>query len=219
MKRSHLISSSPFPSGDGQCIHRMHCRGRILRPSIAHRRNGFTLLEMVVALAVIVAAVGSTYSALLVLNRRAATTRAMNAAKTICEQHINQAQKVAYNPQYRRAANGTPELAKPELLPAILRVTNTSASAPADFPEGYQPPLGAEPFDVDQDSSNGTHCSLLLQTNAYPAAETMPAWVFRKVDPIGTEGLLSIRFIVCFTARGEMYSVQLDTMRSPDSLR
>lgn len=174
---------------------------------------------MVVALAVIVAAVGSTYSALLVLNRRAATTRAMNAAKTICEQHINQAQKVAYNPQYRRAANGTPELAKPELLPAILRVTNTSASAPADFPEGYQPPLGAEPFDVDQDSSNGTHCSLLLQTNAYPAAETMPAWVFRKVDPIGTEGLLSIRFIVCFTARGEMYSVQLDTMRSPDSLR
>lgn len=180
--------------------------------------RAFTLLEVVVALAVVVFAIGATYSAMLALNRFAATTRASNAAKAICEQFINEAQKVPYNPRYLPSATGTPQLANPEQIPFILQASG-SGSTGSDFPSKCSPPPGVDPFDIDEDSTNGTNCRITLQTNEFTGAETVPAWVFRKVSPIGTGGMLSVRFVVCFSYGGKMHSVQLDTIRAPDSIR
>lgn len=190
----------------------------------AKRRNGyatafaFTLLEVMISLAVIVITMGGVYTAMLTLNRMAATTRALSAAQTICEQFINEAQKVAYNPQYTNKS-GVYTLSNPTDIPLILQTTTATSTAPSSFPQGYAPPANTAPFDIDQNTANGVDCEFTLQTNEYTAGQTIPAWVFSNVTPIGSQGLLSVRFVVCFQYRSRLYSVQLDTIRAPDSVR
>jgi len=182
------------------------------------KRGAFTLIEVMISLGVIVITMGGVYTAMLTLNRMAASTRALNAAQTICEQFINQAQKVAYNPQYTNTS-GVYTLSNPTDIPLILQTTTAVTTAPSSFPQGYAPPANTAPFDIDQNTANGVDCEFTLQTNEYTAGQTIPAWVFSNVTPIGSQGLLSVRFVVCFQYRSRLYSVQLDTIRAPDSVR
>lgn len=82
--------------------------------------DGFTVIEVMVAAAVLVLTAVTSTQALLTLNRQAAVVRVMNAAKAAALSRVQQVSQCAYNPT-----------ATPAVVPAILTVGTTTQ--PADL--------------------------------------------------------------------------------------
>ncbi len=93
-------------------------RPGLSRPKV-HRRNeaGFTLVEVMIAAAVLAITAVTSTQALLQLNRQAAVVRVMNAAKAAALSRIQQVSQCAYNPT-----------ASPAVVPALLTVGTTTSS-------------------------------------------------------------------------------------------
>lgn len=78
-------------------------------------RAGFTLVEVMVALMVLVISAVAITQALLQLNRRAAISRIMNAAKAEALSRIQQVSQCSYDPA-----------AKPAVIPTLLATGTTT---------------------------------------------------------------------------------------------
>lgn len=78
---------------------------------------GFTLVEVMVAVTVLVLTALSVTQALLQINRRAAISRVTNAAKAEALSRIQQVSQCAYNPT-----------ANPAVIPSILAVGTTTTA-------------------------------------------------------------------------------------------
>jgi prepilin-type N-terminal cleavage/methylation domain-containing protein len=85
--------------------------------ALRRRRAAFTLVELMVAIGVLAITAVAVTQALLQLNRQAAISRVMNAAKAEALSRIQQVSQCSYNPD-----------ATPAVIPTLLNVGTTTTT-------------------------------------------------------------------------------------------
>ena len=151
--------------------------------------QAFTLVELMVAISIISLIAGSSIYAILDSNRFAAVDRMRTAAKTACQEKIDQALTTPYSP--------------PDLLPAIFTVSG-SIPAPSGTP--------------DHGTLTATETSIPLYVDQTDATQsvvhgTRKVWVSLSDS---TLGLVRVWVRVDYTFQGKAYAYEMYVLRAPD---
>ncbi len=162
---------------------------RLPAPAVrAGSQEAFTLVELVVAISLISLMAASSVYALLSSNRFAATDRARTAAKTSCQERIDQALASAYSP--------------PDLIPSFFAVSG-SIPAPNGSPDrGTVTSTETIPLYLDQSDSSKIAVSGTRTTRVSLSDSTL--------------GLVRVWVRLDYTFQGKNRSYERYLVRAPD---
>lgn len=191
----------------------------------AARRRGFTLIEVMISLAVLSISTMGGIAAFLTLNRYAANLRNQSEARALCQERIEQAQTMAFRP----------------ILPSIAMPAAPNADPTTNGTNATLPILGlaaVSPATTDYNVNTGAYTS---GTGHQTSSENIP--IYTQSDGTSAKGSANVTYtrtttvspttltyaakntslnLVLFTVtvsyvfHGQTYSTSMSTLRSPD---
>ena len=193
------------------------------------RGHGFTLVETMVSLAVLVVAAFGGSLSFMMLNRYAASLRNLSTAKELCQERIEQVRSMPFSPPntvpYAPGQDGNYYffLGMPGTTPTNLPTGTTTvpaAGTASDYSTSGQF-TGAsgkttlvEPVTIYA-SRDGTTASAITGTRT--TSISLSSFVDTNVTlPVTSLNLIQFVVTVSYTFRGQTYSYSMYTMRGPD---
>lgn len=166
-------------------------------PSRSSRRGGFTLVEVMVAAAILVLVTGSVVTALMMVNRDAAANRNRTAGKLILQRAIDTALVVTWR--------------DPAVPPRILTPT-LAAGAPFAGAGGW---VNHNLYTTADDLTG--NATVAVYEDRDVSQRDIVGKVYRKVQRApGNDGLMLVSMRLDYRYRGRSVSLEMSTERAVD---
>ena len=207
-------------------FYRLPSRRRDPRISGWSRTRGFTLVETMVSLAVLVVASVGCVLSFMMLNQYAASLRNISSAKELCQERIEQARSMTFSPPATAPAVpgqdgnyyyilGMPNTASTLVPSGATTVpaagTSTDYSSAGAFTGGSGSTTLVEPITIYAPRDGTTSTAITgTRTTSISASSLVDA------NLGGSLNLVQFNVTVAYTYRGQNYSYSMYTLRSPD---
>ena len=183
----------------------------------ARRGNpGFTLIEVLVSLAVLVLTSVGGVSGFVLLNRYASDNRDRSAAKALCQERIEQIMTLPYRPAQ---GNGFMPVVTSQDSSTTYYLLGQVSTATTDYTNTGYPNFYTGTASQQTSTTSGEPVIISVQPNGAATATTpVKGFRFTTVTNVGTPTapLVQASVTVTWTIRGNTNSYVLYTLRSPD---
>ena len=191
------------------------------RSRSAMRARGFTLIEIMISIAVLAMGTMGGISAFLLLNRYAANLRNMAEARALCQERIEQALTLYFAPPSSTvplAPNADPTtLAATPMLPILGPATSYSTTTSAFTGANVQTSSENIPVYTQSDGTSANNSANVTYTRT-TTVSTTPLSYGTPTTPTSATSLNVVLFTVSvsYVFHGSTYATSMTTLRSPD---
>lgn len=181
------------------------------------RRRGFTLVEVMVSLAVLAIAGMGGIASFMTLNRYAANLRNLSEAHSLCQERIEQAQTMTFRPTASvlpMAVNADAATKATVLtLPILGAATNYNTTTGA-FTGGsnYQTSTETIPIYTQSDGTSAKASANVVYTRTTTVSPTSLTYAANSTSL----NIVLFTVTVSYVFHGQTYTTSMNTLRSPD---